>query len=146
MWHKVLEQLADVFKCLCLFDCFSANGYYNYRWPQCIYSSSDFSDMVFLMDFYFNKYLYVQFNSTVGRFVGFTEFGVRTAENWNKDPAIIQQLKAEVDTFCKPNAELYKTAIHDKAGMWLRTLVLNKYLANIKHIFKWCNGNVYSQM
>uniref|UniRef100_A0A8C2FJQ4 Si:ch73-158p21.3 n=2 Tax=Cyprinus carpio TaxID=7962 RepID=A0A8C2FJQ4_CYPCA len=93
----------------------AANGYHNYRWPQCIYSSSDFSDMVFLDSYYFNKYLYVQFNSTVGRFVGFTEFGVRTAENWNKDPAIIQQLKAKVDTFCKPNAELYKTAIHDKA-------------------------------
>ncbi len=49
--------------------------------------------------------------------MGFTEVGVKTAENFNKNPAILQQLKAEVDTFCKPNAELYKTAIHDKAGM-----------------------------
>lgn len=81
--------------------------------------------MVFLMDFYFNKYLYVQFNSTVGEFVGFTEVGVKFAENFNKDPAYLQQLKAQVDRFCKPNAELYKTSIHDKAGMWLRTLVLN---------------------
>ncbi|XP_052407403.1 rano class II histocompatibility antigen, A beta chain-like [Carassius gibelio] len=93
----------------------AANGYYNSHWPQCIYSSSDFSDMVFLMDFYFNKYLYVQFNSTVGRFVGFTEVGVKFAENWNKDQAYLQQIKAEVDTFCKPNAALYKTSIHDKA-------------------------------
>ncbi|XP_073701428.1 H-2 class II histocompatibility antigen, E-S beta chain-like [Garra rufa] len=93
----------------------AANGYYNNRWSQCIYSSRDFSDMVFLVDYYFNKYLYVQFNSTVGKFVGFTEFGVTTAENWNKDQAYLQQLKAEVDTFCRHNAELNKAAIHDKA-------------------------------
>ncbi len=102
--------------CFC-FYCFSANGYYNYHWSQCIYSSSDFSDMVLLIDYSFNKYLYVQYNSTVGKFVGFTEFGVKAAENWNKNPAYLQQLKAEVDTFCRHNAELYKTAIHDKAGM-----------------------------
>uniref|UniRef100_A0A672L4K8 Si:ch73-158p21.3 n=1 Tax=Sinocyclocheilus grahami TaxID=75366 RepID=A0A672L4K8_SINGR len=93
----------------------AANGYYNYYWSQCIYSSSDFSDMVFLIDYYFNKYLYVQFNSTVGEFVGFTEVGVRTAENLNKDTALLQQLKAEVERVCKHNAVLYKTAIHDKA-------------------------------
>nr|AKN79604.1 MHC class II beta chain [Schizothorax prenanti] len=93
----------------------AANGYYNYHLSKCIYNSSDFSDMVFLDGYYFNKYLYVQFNSTVGKFVGFTEFGVKAAENWNKDPAILQQFRAEVDRFCKPNAELYKTAIHDKA-------------------------------
>ncbi len=100
-----------------LFYCFSANGHYNYHLSKCIYNSSDFSDIVFLDGYYFNKYLYVQFNSTVGKFVGFTEFGVKAAENWNKDPAILQQFRAEVDRFCKPNAELYKTAIHDKAGM-----------------------------
>ncbi|XP_016344371.1 HLA class II histocompatibility antigen, DP beta 1 chain-like [Sinocyclocheilus anshuiensis] len=93
----------------------AANGYYNYYWSQCIYSSSDFSDMVFLIDYYFNKYLYVQFNSNVGEFVGFTEVGVRTAENLNKDTALLQQLKAEVERVCKHNAVLYKTAIHDKA-------------------------------
>uniref|UniRef100_A0A673JK65 MHC class II beta chain N-terminal domain-containing protein n=1 Tax=Sinocyclocheilus rhinocerous TaxID=307959 RepID=A0A673JK65_9TELE len=105
-----MNMIACVF-----FYCFPANGYYNYHWPQCIYSSSDFSDMVFLDGYYFNKYLYVQFNSTVGEFVGFTEVGVRTAENLNKDTALLQQLKAEVERVCKHNAVLYKTAIHDKA-------------------------------
>ncbi|KAK2907376.1 hypothetical protein Q8A67_006361 [Cirrhinus molitorella] len=93
----------------------AANGYYTYHWAQCIYSSPDFSDMVFLDGYYFNKYLYMQFNSTVGEFVGFTEFGVRNAEILNKDQAYIQQLKAEVDRFCKANAALYKKDIHDKA-------------------------------
>ncbi|KAK2907374.1 hypothetical protein Q8A67_006359 [Cirrhinus molitorella] len=93
----------------------AAKGYYFHHWSQCIYSYSDFSDMVFLDGFYFNKYLHVQFNSTVGEFVGFTEIGVRDAENWNKDPNILQQYRAEVDTFCKHDAELYGTAVHDKA-------------------------------
>uniref|UniRef100_A0A672L1X9 Si:ch73-158p21.3 n=1 Tax=Sinocyclocheilus grahami TaxID=75366 RepID=A0A672L1X9_SINGR len=124
----------------------AANGYYNYYWSQCIYSSSDFSDMVFLIDYYFNKYLYVQFNSTVGEFVGFTEVGVRTAENLNKDTALLQQLKAEVERVCKHNAVLYKTAIHDKLVLNIFLLYKGKYLAKIKHILKWCiayNGNIY---
>ncbi|KAL1250960.1 hypothetical protein QQF64_018756 [Cirrhinus molitorella] len=58
--------------------------------------------MVFLDGYYFNKYLVIQFSSTVGEFVGFTEFGVRA-------------VRGKVDIFCKHNAVQYEPAIHDKA-------------------------------
>ncbi|XP_056310580.1 H-2 class II histocompatibility antigen, E-S beta chain [Danio aesculapii] len=93
----------------------AADGYYFSTWPQCIYSYPDFRDMVFILSLNFNKLMTVQFNSTVGKFVGYTEQGVKTAEYFNKDQAYLQQMRAEVDRFCRHNAEIYGLAICDKA-------------------------------
>lgn len=90
---------------------------------DCVYSTSDYSDMVFLELYSFNKVVDVQFNSSVGKFVGYTEEGVKFAENFNKDPAIMQQKKAEVDRFCRPNAQNHDSAVRDKAGECYRTLL-----------------------
>ncbi|KAG1974100.1 H-2 class II histocompatibility antigen, E-S beta chain [Pimephales promelas] len=92
----------------------TADGYYFHQWTQCIYSSPDLSDMVYIEGFYFNKYPFVKFNSTVGKFVGFTEFGVRIAENYNNDPGILQQTRAQVDVFCRHNAEVTEAAVYNK--------------------------------
>ncbi|KAK2905537.1 hypothetical protein Q8A67_007336 [Cirrhinus molitorella] len=92
----------------------TANGYYYHHWSQCIHSFHDLSDMVYIDGYYFNKYMVIQFNSTLGYFVGFTEFGVSTAEIWNNNTALVQETRARVDTFCKPNAETRETAIYGK--------------------------------
>uniref|UniRef100_A0A672S5Z2 H-2 class II histocompatibility antigen, I-E beta chain-like n=1 Tax=Sinocyclocheilus grahami TaxID=75366 RepID=A0A672S5Z2_SINGR len=76
---------------------FSADVYYRYRMSRCIYSSSNISDMVYFDNYYFNKYLFIQFDSTLGRFVGFNEYGMKLAEFWNNDIAIF------VGTFCPHN-------------------------------------------
>ncbi len=96
---------------------FLANGYYLYTWTQCIYISHHLSDMEYIEGYYFNKYPVIKFNSTVGMFEGFSDFGIRTAELWNNNTAILQQTRAKVDTYCKPNAEVFEAAIHSKKGM-----------------------------
>lgn len=73
--------------------------------------------MEFIEGSYFNKYPFVKYNSTVGIFVGFTEFGVKNAEMWNKDPSLLQQYRAQVEVFCKPNAKLMEADIYNKTGM-----------------------------
>ncbi|XP_051758316.1 H-2 class II histocompatibility antigen, E-S beta chain-like [Ctenopharyngodon idella] len=88
----------------------AANGYYEYMWSRCIYSNRDFSDMVYIDNYSFNKDVDVQFNSTVGYYVGYTEPGVHYAQLWNNDTIGLQQERAEVERVCKPNAELYYTA------------------------------------
>uniref|UniRef100_A0A673L4Q0 H-2 class II histocompatibility antigen, I-E beta chain-like n=1 Tax=Sinocyclocheilus rhinocerous TaxID=307959 RepID=A0A673L4Q0_9TELE len=93
-----------------------ADGYYWSRWNKCIHGSRDFSDMVFVDNYIFNKDVYIQFNSTVGEYVGYTAHGVYNADLWNKDTNILQQERAEVDRYCKHNAELYQSAIADKTG------------------------------
>uniref|UniRef100_A0A8C2H2D8 Ig-like domain-containing protein n=1 Tax=Cyprinus carpio TaxID=7962 RepID=A0A8C2H2D8_CYPCA len=93
----------------------TAHGYYEYTSFDCVYSTSDYSDMVFLQLYSFNKVVDVQFNSSVGKYVGYTEEGVKYAENWNKDPAILQDAKAAVDRFCRPNAQNHDTSVRDKS-------------------------------
>ncbi|KAL6456324.1 hypothetical protein MHYP_G00348670 [Metynnis hypsauchen] len=91
-----------------------ADGYNHYNVKDCITSSSDLSDVEYINTYYFNKDPYVQFNSTVGEFVGFTEFGVKNAEIWNSGPEL-QQERAELDRYCKHNLPIYYSTILDKA-------------------------------
>ncbi len=97
---------------------------------ECVYSTSDYSDMVYLVSYSFNKVVYEQYNSTVGKFVGFTAEGVIYAENFNKNPAVMQQLKAAVDTFCRHNAQNHDSAVRDKSGECCRTLLSSVLLNN----------------
>ncbi|KAL6456330.1 hypothetical protein MHYP_G00348730 [Metynnis hypsauchen] len=57
----------------------------------------------------------IQFNSTVGEFVGFTEFGVKNAERWNRGPEL-QEKRTELDRYCKHNLPIYYSNILDKAA------------------------------
>ncbi|KAF4109765.1 H-2 class II histocompatibility antigen, E-S beta chain-like [Onychostoma macrolepis] len=93
----------------------TADGYYTYGMSECVYSASDYSDMVYLVSYSFNKAVDLQYNSTVGKFVGSTEQGVKMAENFNNNPAYLQQRKAQVDGYCKHNAQVLDSAVRDKA-------------------------------
>ncbi|XP_072538656.1 H-2 class II histocompatibility antigen, I-E beta chain-like [Salminus brasiliensis] len=79
------------------------DGYYRYGVDECIFSSA-LTDVEFIRTIYFNKAPYARFNSTVGEFVGFTEYGVKQAKYWNSLPDL-QQMKGELDRYCKPNIE-----------------------------------------
>ncbi|XP_050972283.1 rano class II histocompatibility antigen, A beta chain-like [Labeo rohita] len=68
----------------------SADDYY-IRQSRCIYSSPDLSDMVYIDSFYLNKFLFTQFNSTLRKFVGFSEIGMRAAEGWNNSPFLLTE-------------------------------------------------------
>ncbi|XP_067269409.1 H-2 class II histocompatibility antigen, E-S beta chain-like isoform X2 [Pseudorasbora parva] len=92
----------------------SANVYYRYRMSRCIYSPSNISDMVYFDNYYFNKYLFVQFDSTLGRFVGFNEYGMKLAEFWNNG-TFLHEERAIVDWFCKNNAQVFDFHICDKS-------------------------------
>ncbi|XP_056320269.1 H-2 class II histocompatibility antigen, E-B beta chain [Danio aesculapii] len=92
-----------------------SDGYYDYIIGECIYSTSDYSNMVCLVSYSFNKVVDVQYNSSVGEFVGYTEQGVKFAENFNKNQAYLQQLKAEVNRVCRHNAQIFDSAVRDKA-------------------------------
>ncbi|ROL41600.1 DLA class II histocompatibility antigen, DR-1 beta chain [Anabarilius grahami] len=92
----------------------AANGYYEHRWTKCIHSNRDFSDMVFIDNYAFNKDVDIHFNSTVGYYVGYTEHGVYNSQLWNNDTNLLQQERAQVETYCKHNAEIRQSAIADK--------------------------------
>ncbi|GAA6085353.1 H-2 class II histocompatibility antigen, I-E beta chain-like [Tachysurus ichikawai] len=93
----------------------STHGYYNERRSQCIYSSRDLGDMVYIDSYIFNKIEFIWYNSTVGKFQGYTQLGIHNAELWNNDTAKLQSERADVDNFCKHNAEIYYRNIIDKS-------------------------------
>ncbi|XP_036416770.1 H-2 class II histocompatibility antigen, I-E beta chain-like isoform X2 [Colossoma macropomum] len=89
------------------------DGYYLSWIDECITSSPDLTDVEYLRSYYFNKDPWVQFNSTVGKFIGFGEYGVKNAEYWNNDP-YVQQMQGEVERYCKHNLPIFYSAILDK--------------------------------
>nr|ADK38664.1 MHC class II beta chain [Leiocassis longirostris] len=80
----------------------------------CYWNKDDLSDMEFIESYIMNKIKYAEYNSTLGKVVGYTETGVRNAEVWNKDTAALQARKAQVETVCKTSAEIYSSAIMSK--------------------------------
>ncbi|XP_058246343.1 DLA class II histocompatibility antigen, DR-1 beta chain-like [Hemibagrus wyckioides] len=90
------------------------HGYYMERRSECIYSSRDLSDMVYIDSYIFNKVRYKWFNSTVGKFQGYTAHGIYNAELANNDTAYMQGERADLDT-CKHNAQINYPAITDKS-------------------------------
>ncbi|XP_031434552.1 rano class II histocompatibility antigen, A beta chain-like isoform X2 [Clupea harengus] len=90
-----------------------SKGYYTSIVDQCHYSSG-LSDLEYIRSYWFNKAEFIQFNSTVGKYVGYSEFGVHTAETLNQDPAILAQTRAQKDRVCKPNAQTEINAILTK--------------------------------
>ncbi|XP_039527994.1 H-2 class II histocompatibility antigen, E-S beta chain-like [Pimephales promelas] len=93
----------------------AANGYFLSTWSKCIWSSHDLSDMVYIDNYIFNKDVFIQFNSTVGEYVGYTELGVKNARAWNSDSGRLQGERAEVERFCKHNADVDQKTITDKS-------------------------------
>ncbi|KAL1269490.1 hypothetical protein QQF64_031779 [Cirrhinus molitorella] len=92
----------------------SGNEYFTTRWARCLYSAHDLSDMVYTDNYYFNKYLFTQFNSTLGRFVGFSEYGMRVAEGWNNSPFLLSE-RAFVDIECRFHIKMRQSAVQDTA-------------------------------
>uniref|UniRef100_A0A673I4F8 H-2 class II histocompatibility antigen, E-D beta chain-like n=1 Tax=Sinocyclocheilus rhinocerous TaxID=307959 RepID=A0A673I4F8_9TELE len=76
-----------------------SDGYYAFILQECIYSYPDLSDLVFLESYSFNKTVQLQFNSTVGKFVAFTEKDMQHAKAWNEDPNIMQLMKENMQLF-----------------------------------------------
>lgn len=97
--------------------------------------------MVYFDNYYFNKYLFMQFDSTLGRFVGFNEYGMKLAAFWNSRP-LVQEERAVVDWYCKGNAKVFDSAICEKSGKWHKTLLsfllstCRAYASNYKIITK----------
>ncbi|XP_053359934.1 DLA class II histocompatibility antigen, DR-1 beta chain-like [Clarias gariepinus] len=111
-------MMAKLWICL-LLELFSMldtiGGYYMEGRSECIYSSSDLSDMVYIQSCIFNKIRYRWFNSTVGKYQGYTQHGIFNAERFNNDTAFMQRKRADVNDFCKHNAKNRYSAIIGKS-------------------------------
>nr|AYN72184.1 MHC class II antigen beta chain [Oreochromis niloticus] len=110
--------MASSFLCLSLLfiSLSTAEAFLEYTVNRCVFNSTDLKDIEYIISCYFNKVEDVRFSSSVGRFIGYTEPGLKYAENWNNDPAIMAQWRVEKETYCQPNIDgLYSNILSKSA-------------------------------
>ncbi|KAM8734290.1 H-2 class II histocompatibility antigen, E-S beta chain-like isoform 1-T1 [Acanthopagrus schlegelii] len=108
------------FPLLCLFLLFSrSDALFGYIVGHCQFTSSD--DLVYLAQVYFNKKLMGEYNSTAGKYTGYTEKASEIADGFNKNPKMLEQEKKnyeECKTFIPLISDLYsKTAIEPSVSL-----------------------------
>nr|AFY98547.1 MHC class II antigen [Kareius bicoloratus] len=80
----------------------TADGFLQYTVTSCEFNSTELNGIEFTLSYYYNKLEIVTFRSSVGKFVGYTAFGERQAENWNNGPEVVQR-RAQKETYCLNN-------------------------------------------
>lgn len=70
----------------------------------------------FMVDWYFNKELTMQYNSTVGKWTGFTPGGLITASLLNEDQHDVLQRKLERQLICVNNVGSVRRVIQQNMG------------------------------
>ncbi|XP_062855639.1 H-2 class II histocompatibility antigen, E-S beta chain-like [Trichomycterus rosablanca] len=104
----------------------TTDGHFLGTLRECLYSSEDLHDITFIDSYIFNKVTILQYNSTIGKFVGYTELGIKNAERLNNDPTVLQSERANLENFCKNGAKIRYPSIFDKTVMPQVTLELIK--------------------
>uniref|UniRef100_A0A3B1JVA6 Ig-like domain-containing protein n=1 Tax=Astyanax mexicanus TaxID=7994 RepID=A0A3B1JVA6_ASTMX len=78
---------------------FSADGYYYSQWAKCTFSSDDLSDVEYIETYIFGKTKEVQFKSSWGIYVGYTDLGMEKAAYWN-NISVVEIARADLGV-CK---------------------------------------------
>uniref|UniRef100_A0A3Q1FC90 MHC class II beta chain N-terminal domain-containing protein n=1 Tax=Acanthochromis polyacanthus TaxID=80966 RepID=A0A3Q1FC90_9TELE len=105
--------------CKFLFNLFlfcPTDGFMHYSKTRCVFNSTELTDIEYIRSSYYNKLEYLRFSSSLGKFVGFTEFGVKNAEYFNNDPAVLSAERAQKEVYCLPNTEIWYRNVLSKSG------------------------------
>lgn len=88
----------------------------SYSVDRCEFNSTELENIQYIRSYYYNKLEWVRFDSGVGQFVGYTEFGVKNAEWWNRDPSELAEMRAQKETYCQHNIGVYYQDVLNKSG------------------------------
>ncbi|KAJ8288041.1 hypothetical protein COCON_G00007000, partial [Conger conger] len=92
------------------------DAYFYSRQSECHFSSNDLHDLEYIDRLLFNKLEFMRYNSTLNKFIGYTELGVKNAEIWNTD-GTVERWHKDLDGYCRHNDGIYSTAILDKKNI-----------------------------
>ncbi|XP_034020040.1 H-2 class II histocompatibility antigen, E-S beta chain-like [Thalassophryne amazonica] len=97
-----------------------ADGFLNTRVARCVFNSTESKDIEYIDSYIYNKLELTRFSSKVGKFIGFTEYGLKNAEFWNSGPFLEQEL-AEKDRYCGHNIPIwYNNALTKSVEPYVR--------------------------
>ncbi|TRY74361.1 hypothetical protein DNTS_032052 [Danionella cerebrum] len=74
---------------------------------ECQYSKEDLSDMVYMVKLVFNQKLLCSYDSRLGKYVGYDEYGTVNADYYNSQIWKVKQRRDELFTICKADARYY---------------------------------------
>ncbi|NWV78937.1 HB2J protein, partial [Dasyornis broadbenti] len=94
-------ELSEVFQEHSLKECHFMNGTEKVR---------------FLDRYIYNRVEYARFDSDVGKYVGFTPFGEKTAQYWNSLPNRLEYARTAVDRYCRHNYEVVTPFLVERRG------------------------------
>ncbi|XP_063325633.1 H-2 class II histocompatibility antigen, E-D beta chain-like [Pelmatolapia mariae] len=92
-----------------------ADGFLEYIVDRCEFNSTELKHMEYIYSHYYNKIEYIRFSSSVGEYVGVTEFGVNLAKHWNNDTALLNSTRNKIVTYCLNNIDIHDRAILAKS-------------------------------
>ncbi|XP_069031318.1 H-2 class II histocompatibility antigen, E-S beta chain-like [Embiotoca jacksoni] len=101
--------------CLLFLTVCPTDGFLFYMLYRCEFNVTDVNKAEFTYSHYYERKEYVRFSSSLGKFVGFTAYGVKTAERWNNDTTALSKRKADTEGFCRHNAGLWKEGVLSKS-------------------------------
>ncbi|KAJ4918740.1 hypothetical protein JOQ06_024789 [Pogonophryne albipinna] len=107
--------------CLLVLSVCTADGFLFYSTDRCEFTSSELTDIQYIMSSYYNNLEFIRFDSKVDTFVGYTELGVMNAKRLNKGSPELAGMRASKETFCQGNIKLeYQYALLHSAKPYVR--------------------------
>ncbi|XP_051799921.1 H-2 class II histocompatibility antigen, E-S beta chain-like [Acanthochromis polyacanthus] len=94
----------------------STDGFMQYLIDLCQFNSTELKDIEYSRSVYYNQVEYARFTSSLGKFVGYTKYGIHNAEYWNNDTAYINQLRAQKETVCQHNIPIWYSNVLSKSA------------------------------
>uniref|UniRef100_I3JKJ2 HLA class II histocompatibility antigen, DRB1-8 beta chain-like n=1 Tax=Oreochromis niloticus TaxID=8128 RepID=I3JKJ2_ORENI len=92
-----------------------ADGFLEYIVDRCEFNSTELKEMEYIYSHYYNKIEYIRFSSSVGKYVGVTDFGVNLAKRWNNNTALLNSTRSKIATYCLSNIGIHDRAIIAKS-------------------------------
>ncbi|XP_042372230.1 SLA class II histocompatibility antigen, DQ haplotype D beta chain-like, partial [Plectropomus leopardus] len=100
--------------CPLLSDCAAGgSGYFVNADFWCAWYSAEPEQVEYLVDWYFNEEFTMQYNSTVGKWTGFTPAGLSTAAMFNADERNIQRRMLEREFICVNRIDLVQITVEE---------------------------------
>ncbi|XP_029975828.1 H-2 class II histocompatibility antigen, E-S beta chain-like isoform X5 [Salarias fasciatus] len=93
----------------------AADGFMHSMQYQCVFNSSELQDIEYINSYFYNKQELLRFSSSLGKYVGYTELGVKQAEHFNNDPSLLARRRRDKEGFCKHNIDLFYRNVLSKS-------------------------------
>ncbi|XP_051800361.1 H-2 class II histocompatibility antigen, E-S beta chain-like [Acanthochromis polyacanthus] len=94
----------------------STDGFVYFQTYWCDFNSTELNDIEYTASYYYQKLEFTRFSSSLGKYVGYTDYGVKNAEAWNNNPAYLNQARAQKETYCQPNIVIDYSNILSKSA------------------------------